>query len=105
MSFSDGRWERLQELYVAGLELDLSQRAQLIDRECRGDNSMAAQLEKMWAAANCRGLTRGFGHVDKSENATGAAQGGYLWTAGQRVCAERYEIESTIGKGGMGEVY
>src|SRR5215472_2666219 len=94
-----GRLQQIEEIFQGALQLDSDQRDAFLREACRGDIELHREVEsllanhhesgdfKPWAAAAAAQLIDG--HV--------------LLKAGQRLGP--YEILTSIGKGGMGEVY
>lgn len=95
---SDGRWERLEQLFHAALPLDPEARAALLEKECRGDRGLLAEVERLLSAS---GRAGGFIEVP----AAALAFAGPVDEAmiGRQIGA--YRLVREIGRGGMGAVY
>ena len=42
-------WQRIQDLFEKGLDLNQEQRQALLTKECASNSQMAQQLEDLWA--------------------------------------------------------
>ncbi len=84
------RWNRIEDLLQAALDLDPEERAAFVRRACDGDESLARELEAMLAR---EGEGELFEHPPIAR----------LTLAGRKI--SHYCIEAQIGAGGMGEVY
>ncbi len=92
-------WERISEVFHAASELDISQRAAFLDRECRSDEVLRREVESLLAA-----------EADAGDFITEPAVGSFLSDEpdarampGEMI--GRFRIVKRIGSGGMGEVY
>lgn len=92
-------WEHLQDMVAAAAELSPVDRALYLDGECRGDDDLRRQADRMLASF---GETGGL-----LEQAIGSAMGQVaIFTeigSGNRIGP--YLLEETLGQGGMGTVY
>ena len=95
------RWKKIEFLLHAALELDSSERASFLGRECAGDDPLRQELESLLSSA-----TGARGFLDKSAMEDGAAlfeDEQFPPTPGRQIGA--YLIQEKLGTGGTGEVY
>src|SRR3984893_13474810 len=95
------RWQQLDALFLSALEHEPGERAAFLDEACAGDESLRKQVEALLAAHEKAGSfiespaieveARSVAN-DQSNSAVGQTLG-------------HYKIISTLGVGGMGEVY
>ena len=85
---SDNRWQRIEEIFHAALDLTPEVRPLFLDRECGPDDALRAEVESLLA--------------HESEN--GRTFAGPAGTAMPEFIAH-YRIVSKLGEGGMGDVY
>jgi eukaryotic-like serine/threonine-protein kinase len=85
------RWNQIEDLLQAALDLEPAERAALLSRECAGDPALRAEIEQMLAAEHDAAL------LETPALAALAPLDGR--TIGH------YRIEQRIGSGGMGDVY
>ena len=95
------RWQRIEELYHAALDLEPSRRGAFLDAACAGDAELRHELDSL-LVSNVTGedsLAKPAREV--AAHLIGESEAGSL--AGRRVGA--YAIRSLLGAGGMGEVH
>jgi WD40 repeat protein len=88
------RWNQIEDLLQAALDLHPHERAEFLSRECGGDAALQHELEALLAR-----------EADSAILETSAVAGlapPVVFT-GQRI--SHYRIDARIGAGGMGEVY
>ncbi|HEY3139467.1 MAG TPA: protein kinase, partial [Blastocatellia bacterium] len=95
------RWQRVDEIFQAAIELKAEERSAFVDSACAGDEELRREVESLITADE-----QGLSFVE--EPAFQAAAG--LLTTAEPELAEgqsfgHYEIIGLIGRGGMGEVY
>jgi serine/threonine-protein kinase len=95
------RWQRIEELFHATLQLEAAERAGYLSRECLDDDELRKEVESLISASENSPT-----FIDKPE-----------LNLGMRVLSSEssnsligksvgpYKIVSALGKGGMGEVY
>jgi serine/threonine protein kinase len=88
------RWEQVEQLFEAALEIEPSGRAAFLDRACQDYPELRSEVEQLLAADEITTgvLDEPLPHMEASSVAPGTRLGSY-------------EILAAIGAGGMGEVY
>ena len=94
---SGDRWQRLEALFHAALPLPPDARALLLDRECREDPALRAEVERLLAAHERAG-----GFIE-APAVTLADMEREERVVGRRIGA--YRVVRELGRGGMGAVY
>jgi len=92
------RWSRLENLFDAAVDLAPDERAAFLDRTCAQDDQLRSEVEAL-IAANATGGAR------VQQLISDAAGKALASTATDANHIGPYRILSTIGHGGMGEVY
>ncbi len=97
-SFTAERWQRIEELFHAAIDLDDKGRRAFLESACAGDSDLRIQVESLILTAE---------EPDSAGLLTGAVRRAagckFELQPGKRVSA--YEIVSKLGAGGMGAVY
>jgi serine/threonine protein kinase len=95
------RWQQLDKLFHAALEREPAERSAFLDQACASDQSLRKQVETLLAAHEEAGsfIERPAFEVE----ARSVADDQNELTAGQTI--GHYQIISSLGVGGMGEVY
>lgn len=99
-SLSRERWQRLEPLLDAALEVDPSRRAAFLERACGGDFALRAELKSLLAACDL-----GANMLETPAAITYAPLLGEETTAMPTLLGGRYQIVREIGRGGMATVY
>lgn len=113
---SSDRWERIQELYHAALELEPTQRSAFLEEACSNDEALCREVEALLVE---HGKASGFletpaldlaaqekefsGSPVSASTAQAVTETPSRSLAGRTLGA--YQILSLLGTGGMGEVY
>jgi WD40 repeat protein/serine/threonine protein kinase len=119
------RMQRVEQLFIAALDLPTAQRATFLDQECRGDDGLRQELDELLAAKRRSSIALpepsrvavmemsalqswgsttvqagpGHGHSASSEEKSRPP----VLSAGSRL--GQYELIRLLGQGGMGEVH
>jgi serine/threonine protein kinase len=94
------RWQQVKAIFQSALECAPSERSAFLARECGGDEALRKEVESLLASHEKDGS---FIDSPAYEAAAGMLASAPELTVGQKI--GHYEILSTLGKGGMGEVY
>ena len=101
------RWPKVKEIFEGALAQPSAQRAAFLAGVCDGDEVLRREVESLLSSYDHAGSFMQAPAVEAAaESLVGLARSpadGLSLTAGQTI--NHYEILSTIGKGGMGEVY
>lgn len=92
------RWQRLETLFLAAIELEASERNDFLDEVCSDDDSLRIELESMLSAEE-EGIALALESRLLAEDSSDTASN----LVGTQIGP--YRIEQLIGEGGMGEVY
>src|SRR4030095_12636523 len=95
------RWQRVDEIFQAAIELRADERPAFVERTCSGDEELRREVESLITADE-----QGLSFVDEPAFQVAAS----LLATVEPQLAEgqdisHYEIIAPIGRGGMGEVY
>jgi eukaryotic-like serine/threonine-protein kinase len=95
------RWEQVEKLYHAALEVESSQRVVFLDRACAGDGDLRREVESLLAY---RTRAENFIESPAIEMAAGMlAKDQHYSSVGRTIGS--YQVISLLGAGAMGEVY
>jgi serine/threonine protein kinase len=94
------RWQKVKEIFQSALEQAPEERSSFLAGECQGDEALRREVESLIASHEKDGS---FIDSPAYEAAAGMLASDPELTVGQKI--GRYEILSTLGRGGMGEVY
>ncbi|HAF14125.1 MAG TPA: hypothetical protein DCK99_10600, partial [Blastocatellia bacterium] len=94
------RWQQVKEIFTSALQHEPVQRSGFLASACGGDESLRQEVESLISSHEKDGS---FIDSPAYEAAAEILTTGRELIVGQRV--GHYEILSTLGKGGMGEVY
>jgi hypothetical protein len=95
------RWATVKRLHQAALEQDASTRAAFLDRACAGDAALRREVESLLAYQD---VAEQFMESPALEvTARNVGHESSLPLEGRTL--GHYQVESLLGRGGMGEVY
>src|SRR5262249_33817282 len=95
------RWQQVNELFAAVVEIEPAQRSAFLDEACSDDQMLRSEVESLLASDE-----RDWHLIERPAVEVAApllADERPQLLSGQNI--ERYEIVGLIGRGGMGEVY
>jgi eukaryotic-like serine/threonine-protein kinase len=95
------RYQRIDTIFQAALELDPERRSAFLEQACAGDSTLRYQVESLLTSDRV-----GLSFIDAAALDIGArllASDEPELATGQRI--DHYEVISLVGSGGMGEVY
>jgi tetratricopeptide (TPR) repeat protein len=97
------RWQQVEEIFQAALDVDAGARLALVAQACGGDGELRREVEALLAYERRAEhfIERPVLHEAAERLVESQSQPGF--TSGERL--GHYEIVSLLGKGGMGEVY
>jgi serine/threonine protein kinase/tetratricopeptide (TPR) repeat protein len=98
----DARWQQVEGLFLAAVELAPSERAAFLDEHCDGDPELRAEIESLVRSADLAPEFLDRPILDSVKKV--AAEDAPSTLAPHTRIAE-YEIVSLLGSGGMGQVY
>ena len=98
---SPDRWEHIQELYHAALELEPTQRSAFLEEACGDDEAVCREVEALLAEHGKAGSFLETPALDLAAQVR--AEQGSASVVGRQIGP--YQILSLLGVGGMGEVY
>ena len=100
------RWRRLQELFEAALDLPREERSAYLDRACKQDDELRAELERLLAAQS-RAAARQLFEQPAWEEAirAGGMAGEQPDPMIGQVVGKVYQIKRKLEAGGFGDVY
>jgi hypothetical protein len=97
-AMTGARWQRVERLYLDALEMPAAERSGFLSKMCESDESLRAEVESLLAHGNVSFFDTPALHVAAKLMAPG--HGTFVGTD-----IGPYHVLSTLGAGGMGEVY
>src|SRR5712672_1009792 len=95
------RWQKVEELFHAALELDPGERETFLNDACNGDSELRHEVQTLVAAVNQKSEFMNQPAMEMEARAMSVEPSGAL--SGRRVA--HYLIGPLLGVGGMAEVY
>jgi serine/threonine protein kinase/tetratricopeptide (TPR) repeat protein len=101
------RFEIADRLYRAALNVEPNDRSAFLSDACRGDESLRKEVEALLNRGREDAVVPGRTDMNTETNLVGRVPASRTpqWFAPSEVIADRFEIISFIGQGGMGDVY
>jgi serine/threonine protein kinase len=104
----DESWRRVEELFLAALDIPREQRAAFLDRECGADAALRQETESLLAADTADGRNIAMVVADSAaalldQRSLGPVSPDRDSMSGRRLGP--YQVVEEIGRGGMGAVY
>jgi serine/threonine protein kinase/TolB-like protein len=96
----DARWQQLEALFYAAVEVDPDERGAFLDQRCNGDAELRAEVESLLRSSE---ESSGFLSKPVLDVVKQVASGQFPSLVGTKLA--QYEIISRLGAGGMGEVF
>jgi serine/threonine protein kinase/Tol biopolymer transport system component len=100
---SDDRWQQVEKLYHAALELPSDQRAAFLQEACGGDSDLAQEVESLLGQYQSKDSVFDQPAWSSLSSSGECATANKLLGAGSRLGP--YEITGMLGAGGMGQVF
>jgi serine/threonine protein kinase/Tfp pilus assembly protein PilF len=92
------RWKQIDQLFEAALEIAAERRSAFLQEKCAGDDELRKEVETLLSSEHDAGSS-----IDGSPKLVAASLFAQRFSGTQ--FAGRYQILSSLGAGGMGEVY
>lgn len=114
------RWKQIDELLDSAFDLDPNKRSEFLDHACAGDDELRKAIEKLLISDQRAGsfieapvldpdvkvaVDRDFRPREKEVVSLHDSSRDEVIDPSRRVVANRFEIRTRLGKGGMGEVW
>ena len=94
------RWQQVKAIFNSAIQYEPEERAAFLSRACEGDEALRKEVESLLASHEKEGS---FIDSPAYQGAAKMLESDQELKSGQTI--GHYEILSTLGRGGMGEVY